>query len=345
MFDKKLYQETYASLHASENILKEVLKRTTQTPKKLRRLSRAALPIAAVLILALSTTAFAYVGFTQYENPSAMLQAFFGNENRQAVEEHEYYNAYGSYIHSPASDRAALDDDAAAWLAADLSAADLSLQHGDYTLTVEATLFDEQTNCALLYYKLENPSGVTGYKVFDDGELWFDPETIDVNVLFPSSGETTYIDNARTTNTVLYACTYLAFGTDQIKTLEVELLDYESQESISDTITLTAAQSMPVLSLENGNIVLSPIALRLNTGAFDCTADDLSLIVLHYADGTAYTVISDPDGDIAIADDTWVQNTAYALSAQDSVSYLLNRLVDVNNVTSITINEKNHSVA
>lgn len=33
-----------------------------------------------------------------------MLQAFFGNENRQAVEEQEYYDAYGSYIHSPGND-------------------------------------------------------------------------------------------------------------------------------------------------------------------------------------------------------------------------------------------------
>lgn len=55
---------TDRKIHDTDNII----------PRPVRRFSAAL--IAAVLILSLSVTAFAYVGFVAYENPVAMLNAF-----------------------------------------------------------------------------------------------------------------------------------------------------------------------------------------------------------------------------------------------------------------------------
>jgi len=81
MFNKKMFKETFSQLKASENTLTEVMKMTKKRNRPYK-VSRMAL-VAAIIILTLSmaTIVMASIGFTQYESPAAMLQAFFG-ENR-----------------------------------------------------------------------------------------------------------------------------------------------------------------------------------------------------------------------------------------------------------------------
>lgn len=350
MLDKKLYKETYAALHAPEDTFKEVLKMTTQNSKQAKRRFPKVIPIAAALALALSTTTFAYVGFTQYENPGAMLNAFFGANSYMDVDESEHYDKYGNYYHSPSFGRSDLDEKVAADLFQDVSGTPLSLQYGDYTLTVEATLYDAQTNCALLYYKLENPNGVTGYKLQYDGELLFDPETISVSVT-TSSAEATYIDETQTTDTALYACAYIIRGTDITENEEIEIFDYETNNTVKGSIALSAAQNMDSVTLKDGQIILSPIAIKLNAdfaNQFDGMAEIgmINTIVLHYADGSTYVVENDPDGANATAGAEWIQNWAYSLGGMDdSATFMFNRLVDVDNVVSVTINDTTYPVA
>ena len=80
---------TDRKIHDTDNII----------PRPVRRFSAAL--IAAVLILSLSVTAFAYVGFVAYENPVAMLNAFFGENIESKSDGVIEYNENGavSYTH------------------------------------------------------------------------------------------------------------------------------------------------------------------------------------------------------------------------------------------------------
>lgn len=64
MYDKKIFKETFSTMKASEDTLTEVLKMTTKK-KRDHKILRA-IPVAATLVLILSITAFAVVGFTVY---------------------------------------------------------------------------------------------------------------------------------------------------------------------------------------------------------------------------------------------------------------------------------------
>ena len=79
MFDSKRYKETFSQVRASGDTLTEVLNMTKRNRHGGFRAARMIL-IAAVITALLATTVFAYVGFTQYENPMQMLRTFFGGD-------------------------------------------------------------------------------------------------------------------------------------------------------------------------------------------------------------------------------------------------------------------------
>ena len=211
MFDKKTYQEAVSSLHASGEILREVHTMTHQIRKPFK-LSRA-IALAAVVAALCAAAAVAAVGFVRYENPTNMLQAFFG-ENVDSHEGIVEYNEYGKLItNMPAWERLPLDESVAQELVAPyLFAVGEQAVYGDYTLTVEAGLYDPAVGAGLLYYKVENPNGVSGYEVFPDGELWW-PADAPVFAM-TNAASRDYLDTASTTGTTLWLCTY--FVTDFI---------------------------------------------------------------------------------------------------------------------------------
>ena len=98
-----------------------------------RRRSWGVYLLAAVLItLSLATTVFAYVGFTQYENPVEMLKTFYGNEEMESIEGGEVYidDPYKPYtVVQPNIERVPLDEELAEEVAPPIAAVFLFIPH------------------------------------------------------------------------------------------------------------------------------------------------------------------------------------------------------------------------
>ena len=177
--------------------------------KKVRKLS-SMVAVAAVILVLLAGTALAVVGFTVYENPAAMLRAFFGENgtisSNGVVDIGERPEDFRFNL--PGWERVPVDETLADELIVNyISAKTATISWDGYTLTVEANLYDSFTDSGILYYTVENPDGVIGYEIWPNGTLWFNPETIS---FFPRSNwhGTSYIDEAMSTAQKLYICEY-----------------------------------------------------------------------------------------------------------------------------------------
>ena len=326
MFDKKTYREAVSSLHASGEILREVHTMTHQIRKPFK-LSRA-IALAAVVAALCAAAAVAAVGFVRYENPANMLQAFFG-ENVDSHEGIVEYNEYGKLItNMPAWERLPLDESVAQELVAPyLFAVGEQAVYGDYTLTVEAGLYDPAVGAGLLYYKVENPNGVSGYEVFPDGELWW-PEDSPVFAM-TNAASRDYLDPASTTDTTLWLCTY--FVTDA-SNLQVSIGNGQDRLDMATVAVALPEDGGPAsVELAEGAITLSPIGIRIHAPVLGLPVDsDIDQIVLHYADGTDY-VLED--------EDAFVSNRTYGFLDMEQGAFIstFNRIVDTTALASVTI--------
>ena len=330
MFDKKTYQEAVSSLHASGEILREVHTMTHQIRKPFK-LSRA-IALAAVMAVLCAAAAVAAVGFVRYENPTNMLQAFFG-ENVDSHEGIVEYNEYGKLItNMPAWERLPLDESVAQELVAPyLFAVGEQAVYGDYTLTVEAGLYDPAVGAGLLYYKVENPNGVSGYEVFPDGELWW-PADAPVFAM-TNAASRDYLDTASTTGTTLWLCTY--FVTDFItdaSNLQVSIGNGQDRLDMATVAVALPEDGGPAsVELADGAITLSPIGIRIHAPALGLPVDsDIDQIVLHYADGSDY-VLED--------EEAFVSNCTYSFLDMEQGAFIdtFNRIVDTTALASVTI--------
>lgn len=339
MFDQELYKETFDQVQASRETLSEVLKMTKQKNHYGRRFTRM-LVIAAVITAMLATTAFAYVGFTQYENPMQMLDAFFGAAE-YAMERggtYIYQNAYGEDVEVtlPDEEKVPLDGALAGEdVAPYVSDVGKSISYQGNTLTVEAHLYDSATDCGIIYYKLENPDGVRGYKLQTDGEVWW--PGVELVIMRGCSGKN-YIIERETTETCLSVAHYYCDVYEEF----IEAC-FGAQEN-GLMLPLTDGGGMEAITLAGGQIAVSPIAMRITmtdmeflhqrddgsyTPDWENQIDDIKI---RYIDGTEYILQSD---------EPYIDNTMYVLVTQDNsvVSYDFNRLIDIEQVEAVIIND------
>lgn len=327
MFDRKTYKETFSALHASEDTLMEVVKMTRKT-KKSFHLSKT-IALVAVMTTLFSITAAATIGFIRYGSPGAMLQSFWGTN----VDSHngivEYDEDGGLVTNIPAWERIPVDESLAEELIAPyIFAVEKAVECGEYTLEVEAALFDAATGAGMLYYTVESSGGVSGYEVFPDGELFWPVESPVFTIM--GAGRS-YIDTAMSSDTKLYICTYYIVDSEA-KSIDVGIgLGPGEDRSKTNNITVELPGDIGMLSveLEGGAVKISPVGIQIDRSALGFSSlDDLHYIVLHYADGTEY-VVRDADA--------FVSNYTYALNNQEITTYTFNRIVDTNSVVSIEI--------
>lgn len=335
MFDRKMYQDTFAQVHASEETLSEVLNMTRKKNQfsgvRLTRMLVAAVIIAGVL----ATTAFAYVGFTRYENPMVMLKSFFGAEEYSVDEgtmftyqDEYYYNEY----QTPTVEHVPLDEDVAEDVAQYVSDVGKSITYGNDTLTVEAHLYDSATECGVIYYTIENPNGISGYDVSENGEVWW-PDGEPVFISDVGNGKGQYIIEEETTRTKVAIAFYYCGAVD-LDYIRVAFYDDKSNALI---LPMDDGGGMEYLSFANGDIKLSPIAIRICGANMDFLYSnrdiycDIREFVIRYEDGTEFVVYSQ---------EPYVDNTTYALNSYDGtvISYTFNRLVDLEKVEALVIN-------
>lgn len=276
----------------------------------------------------------AATGFIRFENPGAMLRAFFG-ENVDSSEGIVEYDEAGRLITNiPAWERLPLDESVVQELVAPyLFTAGEQAVYGDYTLTVEAGLYDPVVGAGLLYCRVEHPDGVSGYEVFPDGELWW-PEDAPVFTMTTAASRT-YLDIASTTDDTLWLCTY--FITDD-PSLPVSIGNGQDRRGMSTvTVALPESADLADVTLAEGAVTLSPIGIRIDETALGLPQDsDIDRLILHYADGSDYTVEDD---------EAFVSNRTYALIDQGTSVYTFNRIVDTQAVVSVTIDDGQYPVS
>lgn len=328
MFDKKLYQETFSSLHASEDVLVEVMNMTSKT-KKHAKLSRTIALAAAVAVLCGVVTAAA-AGFLRYENPTAMLHALFG-ENVSSGNGIVEYDENGRLMTNlPAWERVPVDETLAQELIAPyIFAVGESTVCGDYTLNVEALLFDAATQAGMIYYTVENSNGVSGYEVFPDGELWWPAEASVFTRVQGSSRA--YLDTAMSSETKLYICAYF-INTRAEKNVCVGIGSGEDRSKVNDiSLELPGDVGIAGVELASGAIRLSPVSIQMDLASLGVDSDSIDSITLYYTDGSEYVVENEAD---------FVSNHTYAVIAQGGViiTYTFNRIVDTDSISSVEIN-------
>lgn len=332
MFDKKLYQETFSSLHASEDVLVEVMNMTSKT-KKHAKLSRTIALAAAVAVLCGVVTAAA-AGFLRYENPTAMLHALFG-ENVSSGNGIVEYDENGRLMTNlPAWERVPVDETLAQELIAPyIFAVGESTVCGDYTLNVEALLFDAATRAGMLYYTVENSNGVSGYEVFPDGELWWPAEAPVFISLHSASRD--YLDTAMSSETKLYICTYFIVDpTEENICISIGLSEEQTGEQIkTNDISLELPGDVGIAGVElaSGAIRLSPVSIQMDLAYLEVDGDSIDSVTLYYTDGSEYVVKNEAD---------FVSNRTYALldMERDIITYTFNRIVDTDSISSVEIN-------
>ena len=352
--------------------------------KKVRKLS-SMVAIAAIITVMLSATVLATVGFTVYENPAAMLRAFFG-ENGVTEKEggmKDYHDEEkGSTYEVPQFgwERVTVDETLADELIAPyISAETASVSWNGYTLTVEANLYDPVTESGILYYTIENPDGVSGYGVEDNGMFGWYVEAGNIRTYTDKSGET-YIDEAMSTDTKIYICEYYINSdiSDDKSVLNLFLCEqvvdpepaYEeagpgvkSEKKQTATITLDNSREIPTISLSDSNVLVSPMGICIYDGALGFDLENyIHRIVLRYVDGTEYTLVDT---------NAFINNSMYALgqygqredaseyagteqgndalptpmpvdaeaSANHRTTYMFNRLVGIDSLAEIILDD------
>ena len=290
--------------------------------KKVWKLS-SMVAVAAVILVLLAGTALAVVGFTVYENPAAMLRAFFGENGTISSDGIVEYDGQGKLsVNLPGWERVPVDETLADELIANyISAETAAVSWGGYTLTVEANLYDPVTESGLLYYTLENPDGVGGYGIEVNGMFGFYSEAGNIRVYSDKSGET-YIDEAMSTDTKIYICEYYINSGNSTNKSEMNLFlcwqvedpepnyaggppSVRSEIKESATATLDSNREIPTLKLSDGNVLVSPIGICIYDGALGVDIESyIHRIVLRYADGSEYTLLDNS---------TFINNSMYAL--------------------------------
>ena len=214
-----------------------------------------------------------------------------------------------------------------------------TLRYEEYVLTVEAMLHDSRTGGGLVYYTIENPNGISGYKVEANGEIWWPPES-------PVSFDATHIcrhflDEAASTETKLSIAGYYASEPAKLAafpTLDFFItgMDRTNRECVL-SLEFCDGGLMAGCELADGGILLTPISLRLSGSMLNLNMHgeppDITLV---YEDGSRYTVTSKGEN---------IQNSGWAVISSDLVYYtvIFNRIVDTSRVASVLINGTEYS--
>lgn len=345
MFDREFYKETFAGVRASEETRSEVLKMAKMKKQNTgARLTRM-MVVAAVITAMMATTAFAYVGFTRYENPMEMLNIFFGGE--------EYHVDEGGYVRTetyydlewdvvlPTVEQVPVDENLAGEKVSPyISDVGGSITDNGDTLTVEAHLYDSATNCGIIYITLENPNGVGGYNLQLDGEVWW-PALQRVEV-YNCSGKS-YIIEEETSDTKLSIAYYYSdlYGDENC----IRVGFGGGDEFLY--LPLDDGGGMDAIALADGDILVSPIGMKIDAGSMEFLrkvdtdgtllgpmVDNIKTLVIRYKDGTEYVIHANTEEQLT-------ENFKYCIQTDEVYkrTYSFNRLIDLDEVEAVIIND------
>ena len=353
MIDRKLFQKTFSTLHASPDTLSEVYKVVRKERKHRHSISRGVL-IAAVLAMCI-TVAGAAVGVAQ------LIKANVAPAERvTTADQHAYDEAIGSDtplvlgndgqpISLPKMERTSTDTATVQRLLGDyLCTVNATMEVDGYTIKLNTFLIDENGS-GFLTYTLSHPDGVepdeNGY-----GEVYtpLNPELIigdDLEDCFYMDAKT-YLDTAATTDTEMHLVLYFSdFGYwhkgDNL-VFAVRPLHYRDDPnapSWGGTISISPITYLPVTTFTSeGGDTVGVSALGIHVGAPGVITTQISdmnprELVLHMKDGSRYVVQSNRENVM-----NWVVGLGTVDKNHDTngCTFSFNRLVDVDEIESVT---------
>lgn len=344
--DERIRRSLMDAQRGQDNVI--TLHKEAKMKKTAGRAARTAL-IAAMMVLALSVTAFAAANY------SGFFRSAFGNKGFEDTPG----GIVGDDIY-PAHEWGDVDEEtAAATLGEYVSANGNSVTARGYTLTVEDVLIDDN-GVGAISYTISNPDGLPDIEMLGDyapGQfnLGFDWLMSDMMV-YSDSGITldhyNVLDAVHTTDTQLHAIfyfqplqplpegdtlyAYFNYRDKEIWSGEIEA-SYVVGES--DRIEIPTDNRFPCSTFVCGDDVahLSPVSLFIDVpdsaGEEDITNywahNAITDLAIKYADGSVYTVYSQ-EPHLA----NTISGGISGYTGQDM--NIFNRFVDVDNVTSFT---------
>ena len=315
--------------------------------KKARPVYRTIL-IAAIIAVLFVGTALAVAA------SSGFLQSVFGSKG--------WEDSHGMIVGDdvlPAKQWAEVDEQTAQTVVGEYVISDsMSIQAGDYVFTVDNYFLDEN-GLGAVSYTLRRADGGTipGYTLTDGGysgkyvlddEWLLSPPTV-------HSGSGAWLDRYDilnknlTTDTELHGILYIESFDDIPEGDHIylymnirekmqaefsgEMVEGYGVVGQTELIELSTDKRIPARAFTDGEytIWLTPISMMLDAPSFpDVPDDDVFGITIHYADGNEYVVVSSTP---------YTENIisgGYSVS-RHSLFYIFNRLVDVDDVVSVTI--------
>lgn len=302
--------------------------------------------IAAIIITVLSVTAFAASGYLLFDSPKEMVKNLFGNQtgydSGETTKVYDPENPDSEGFIKPGFNRVPADDTIAEEISQYVDFVGQSVSYGNYTLTVDANMYDSSSKCGFLTYTIENPNGLAHYEVEENGEVWFPiGELLSSNQYGKS-----YIIKNKCTSTKLAATYYYQTRNQKNDNLELRLSfwalaedsenfenlydeDMQSYQNSENVIIVSAQDSKNIQTVKDvKNIVtVSPIALTVHLSS-DTYLNNLSVTM---DDGSQYIIITDNTANYIFA-------TGDSKGDGGKIYVCLNRLIDVAHIQSVTVN-------
>lgn len=343
MFDQDIYKTAFSKVTVSEDVLSKVMGMEREEKRKGFRISYLAVLAALVGILA----ACAAITF----DPVTMLEAAFGENGRAeyGYEEIEYKNPVGriSGRFVEPGERQSLNAEAAAKLLQPyIFEVHESISDGESILTIEACLHDPVTCSGILYMSLENPEGFPDAHVWSNGQVsWLDDNNAAKHYLDTSGWNLFYIVDGEQEETKLdmVCCYAMVEGEEQI-----QIFYTETGESV--TIDIPGETGMEQLAIADGTIILTPMSLAFGREKFSFYQPEEPIIKIRYTDGTEMSVLwHDQYKKKNRYDRTPIKDSVrnyYLMTGYPTddpsvkTGYLLNFVVDIENVRSVIVNDE-----
>lgn len=353
-----------------KKMLKEYRKLTLGAPK--RTYVKAAVAAAFLLVV---TPTIAYAA-----TDGEFFNRIWGNAGRESIASHDevvYDNEKGtSYtVTYPKREYENIDPDKADELIGKhVSSEPITQNLGDTELTILSSVCDG--NSAVVEFTLKRKGGVNAFHYSqldneskgawfsDDATFWF---------TFTDCHENIYVDMEKSTEDTLYCYDYMTTesGSNAPEKLTLKIEQYPCtrgelhaaddeayKKYMADTtirhISLpinSQVETAEYVNADGGSIFISPLSIKIDmsTGlglSGDEAADPWGAYYtsINYKDGKKYIVLEHDYRDIHSCD-VEIDNTSYACGdLQNNLTYVFNRLVDIDSIESITVNKTTYTL-
>lgn len=343
MFEKE-YKDLFDKIHAPDKLLSRVLIGEAEA-------KRTRSPLVCVILLSVLVSLLVACSAVLFD-PGNMLEAAFGENGRVEYEEEElrYREPVGNIVGRIVlpGKRYELDPQISSkYLTPYIFEINESISDGKTTLVIKAGLYDTLSSAGILYLTLENPNGFEDVHIWSNGEIsWLNDNNEDISYLDTSAVNRFYVVEEEREDTSMGMICPFAHLKDKES---IEIFYTETGESIS--IPLPLEQAMERISFAEGTVTLTPISLVLDQERFEhMRLIKKPILTIQFRDGTEKTVLwHDPYKKKSPFDRTptgkpvwnYYLMTGYPVGSPEvNPGYLLNFVVDLQNVESITLNDE-----